>query len=172
MRGEFLSLTFPAGGVLLAVSLPGLSSQVSVAMDIAVGCWLSSGGGISASLRLHCSLEGDLAAVSALQLQEKKQTLMNIMHAVHLLFLKQMRPNSKPRSSNQQQQWSTGRNPGWSARMAVLVPEALNTAQYSSANWVITLTPASVWHIKSWVFTGHFHAHKTWGSPVGTRKNL
>lgn len=95
MRGEFLSLTFPAGGVSLDVSLLGLSSQVSVAMDIAVGCWLSSGGGRSASLRSHCPLEGDLAAVSALQLQGKKQTLMNVMHAVHLPFLRQMRLSSK-----------------------------------------------------------------------------
>ena len=97
MRGEFLSLTFPAGGVSLDVSLFGLSSQVSVAMDIAVGCWLSSGGGRSASLRSHCPLEGDLAAVSALQLQGKKQTLMNITYTVHLPFLTQMRLSSKPR---------------------------------------------------------------------------
>lgn len=97
MRGEFLSLTFPAGGVSLDASLLGLSFQVSVAMDIAVGCWLSSGGGISASLRSHCPLAGDLAAVSALQLQGKKQTLMNVTYAVQLLFLTQMRQSSKPR---------------------------------------------------------------------------
>lgn len=97
MRGEFLSLTFPAGGVSLDVSLLGLSSQVSVAMDIAVGCWLSSRGGRSASLRSHRPLEGDLAAVSALQLQGKKQTPLNIMDAVLLLFLTQMRLSNKPR---------------------------------------------------------------------------
>lgn len=97
MRGEFLSLTFPAGGVSLDVSLLGLSSQLSVAMDIAVGCWLSSRGGRSASLRSHCPLEGDLAALSALQLQGKKQTPLNITDAVLLLFLTQMRLSSKPR---------------------------------------------------------------------------
>lgn len=43
-------------------------------MDIAVGCWLSSGGGRSAFFRSHCPLEGDLAAVSALQLQGEKHT--------------------------------------------------------------------------------------------------
>lgn len=43
-------------------------------MDIAVGCWLSSVGGRSSFFRSHCPLEGDLAAVSALQLQGKKQT--------------------------------------------------------------------------------------------------
>lgn len=96
-RGELLSLTFPAGGVSLDVSLLGLSSQVSVAMDIAVGCWLSSGAGRSAFLRSHRPSEGDLAAVSALQLQEKKRTLMNITYAVHLLFLTQMTLRSKPR---------------------------------------------------------------------------
>lgn len=97
VRGEFLSLTFPAGGVSLDVSLLGSSSQVSVAMDITVGCWLSSRGGRSASLRSHCPLEGDLAAVSALQLQGKKQTPLNITDAVLLPFLTQMRLSSKPR---------------------------------------------------------------------------
>lgn len=81
MRGELLFLTFPVGGVSLDVSLLGLSSQVSVAMDIAVGCRLSSAGGRSAFLRSHRPSEGDLAAVSALQLQEKKRTLMNITYS-------------------------------------------------------------------------------------------
>lgn len=94
MRVEFLSLTFPAGGVSLDVSLLGLSSQVSVAMDIAVGCWLSSRGGRSASLRSHRPLEGDLAAVSALQLQGKKQNPLNFTDTV---LLTQMRRSSKPR---------------------------------------------------------------------------
>lgn len=50
------------------------------------------------------------------------------------------------------------------------VSGALNTALLQQCKWVIALIPASVWDIKSQVFTGLFCVRKTRGSPTGTRK--
>jgi len=72
-----------------------------------------------------------LAAVSALQLRGKKQTLMNITYAVHLPFLTQVRPSSKPRFEQPAAtlQAQCRQECGLGAWMAARVSGALSTAQ-------------------------------------------